>query len=60
MKDAGSAIGTGTDVAIETADNTLIAGFLAVIAAIRLSRATKRDIPQNLCWPWPLRRRFGV
>ncbi|HEY9263096.1 MAG TPA: hypothetical protein VIQ11_00645 [Mycobacterium sp.] len=35
----------------EAADNTLISGFLAVIAAIRLSRATKRDIPQNRCWP---------
>jgi len=47
--DIGMAIGTGTDVAIESSDITLISGALTgVVTAIRLSRATMRNIRQNL------------
>ncbi|MGB2711214.1 MAG: HAD-IC family P-type ATPase, partial [Conexibacter sp.] len=49
--DLGLAIGTGTDVAIEASDLTLVAGDLrAAATAIRLSRATLRTIKQNLAW----------
>ena len=49
--DIGMAIGTGTDVAMETADLTLMRGDLLTIpAAIRLSRQTMRKIKQNLFW----------
>jgi len=47
----GIAIGTGTDVAIESSDVTLVRGSLAgVVAAVRLSRATFVKIRQNLFW----------
>ena len=47
--DVGSAIGTGTDVAIESSDITLISGDLSgLVTAIDLSRATMRNIRQNL------------
>ncbi|MGB2982961.1 MAG: heavy metal translocating P-type ATPase [Candidatus Bipolaricaulia bacterium] len=47
----GIALGTGTDVAIETGDITLVSGEIsAVVRAIRLSRATFRKIKQNLFW----------
>jgi P-type Cu+ transporter len=49
--DVGMAIGTGTDVAIESSDITLISGALTgVVTAIQLSRATMRNIRQNLVW----------
>jgi Cu+-exporting ATPase len=49
--DLGMAIGTGTDVAIEAADVTLMSGDLrAIPTAIRLSRQTMRKIRQNLFW----------
>lgn len=47
----GIAIGTGTDIAIESSDITLVRGDLsAVITAVKLSRATFRKIKQNLFW----------
>ena len=49
--DLGLAIGTGTDVAIEASDLTLVSGDPRAAAdAIRLSRATLRTIKQNLGW----------
>ena len=49
--DVGIAIGTGTDVAIETGDLVLVRGDLAKAeTAIDLSRATLRNIKQNLGW----------
>jgi len=47
----GIAMGTGTDVAIESADVTLVKGDLrGIVRARRLSRATMRNIKQNLFW----------
>ena len=47
----GIAIGTGTDIAIEASDVTLVRGELTgVVEAIKLSRATFRKIRQNLFW----------
>ena len=49
--DVGLAIGTGTDIAIEASDVTLVRGELTgVVEAITLSRATFRTIKQNLFW----------
>jgi Cu+-exporting ATPase len=47
--DVGFAIGTGTDVAIEASDVTLVGGSLgSVVTAIEISRATIRNVKQNL------------
>ena len=47
----GIAIGTGTDIAIEASDITLVRGDLSsIVAAVRLSRATFKKIKQNLFW----------
>ena len=51
QSDLGLAIGTGTDVAIETAQITLMSGDVrGIIKTIRLSQATMRTIHQHLFW----------
>ena len=51
QSDLGIAIGTGTDVAMETAHITLMSGDVrGIIKTIRLSQATMRTIHQNLFW----------
>jgi Cu+-exporting ATPase len=49
--DVGMAIGTGTDVAMESADIVLMRGnLMSVVTALQLSRKTIRNIQQNLFW----------
>jgi len=49
--DVGIAVGNGTDIAIESADVVLMQGKASdVVTAIRISRATVRNIRQNLFW----------
>jgi Cu+-exporting ATPase len=49
--DVGMAMGTGTDVAMESADVVLVKGDLrAIVRAVELSRAVMRNIRQNLFW----------
>ena len=51
--DVGVAVGTGTDIAIEAADITLVQGDLrSVLRATRLARATFRKIRENLFWAY--------
>src|SRR5699024_778227 len=51
VADIGIAIGTGTEVAIEAADVTILGGELLLIPkAIKLSHATIKNIRQNLFW----------
>ncbi len=51
--DVGISIGTGTDIAIESSDVTLVSGeLLSVVRAIKLSRETFKKIRQNLYWAY--------
>jgi Cu+-exporting ATPase len=53
QSNVGIAIGTGTDIAIEAADVTLVRGELSgIISAIKLSRAIFKKIKQNYFWAW--------
>lgn len=60
LSDVGMAIGTGTDVAIEAADITLMRGDLnSIVDAIQLSHKTMRNIKQNLFWAF-FYNTFGI
>ncbi|SDC46217.1 Cu+-exporting ATPase [Pelagirhabdus alkalitolerans] len=49
----GIAIGTGTDIAIEAADVTLVRGeLLGIVSAVKLSHAIFKKIKQNYFWAW--------
>ncbi len=49
--DIGVAIGTGTDIAVSAADVVLVSGGLSdIVSAIKIGRATLRNIKQNLFW----------
>ncbi|AKB85820.1 heavy metal translocating P-type ATPase [Methanococcoides methylutens] len=49
----GIAIGTGTDIAIESSDITLVRGNIkSVVSAIKLSKSTFRKIKENYFWAW--------
>lgn len=51
--DVGMAIGSGTDIAIDSADIVLIGGDVAgVLSAVRIGKRTMRIIKQNLFWPF--------
>jgi Cu+-exporting ATPase len=53
QSNVGIAIGTGTDIAIEAADVTLVRGELTgVVSAIKLSKAIFRKIKENYFWAW--------
>ena len=53
QSNVGIAIGTGTDIAIEAADVTLVRGELSgIISAIKLSRAIFKKIKENYFWAW--------
>jgi Cu+-exporting ATPase len=53
QSNVGIAIGTGTDIAIEAADVTLVRGELTgIVSAIKLSRAIFKKIKQNYFWAW--------
>lgn len=53
QSNVGIAIGTGTDIAIEAADITLVRGDLGgVISSTKLSKATFRKIKENYFWAW--------
>ncbi|WP_130806082.1 heavy metal translocating P-type ATPase [Senegalia massiliensis] len=53
QSNVGTAIGTGTDIAIEAADVTLVRGELSgIISAIKLSRAIFSKIRENYFWAW--------
>ena len=57
--DVGIAMGTGTDVAIESAGITLLGGDISkLVKAIKLSKITMRGIKQNLFWAFAYKKYF--